>query len=135
MSEVGVVPLVLVVDDYTDNREMISELLVGVGLRVVEARDGVEALERAAALRPALILLDVALPRVDGWEVARRLRADPSLPAVRILAVTGNTQVDVQACARAAGCDGMMTKPFGPEALLATVNAWVGSARLAPAEP
>ncbi len=135
MSGAGDVPLVLVVDDYDDNREMISELLSLVGLRVAEARDGVEALERAATLRPALVLLDMALPRVDGWEVARRLRADPALHAMRILAVTGNTQVDVQACARAAGCDGVVTKPFAPEALLATVNAWVGSARLDPVEP
>lgn len=127
------VPLVLVVDDYDDNREMITELLALVGLRVAEARDGVEALERAAALRPALVLLDLALPRVDGWEVARRLRADPLHGAVRILAVTGDTKVDVLACARAAGCDGVVTKPFAPEALLATVNAWVGAARLDPA--
>lgn len=127
------VPLVLVVDDYDDNREMISELLALVGLRVAEARDGVEALERAAVLRPALVLLDLALPRVDGWEVARRLRADPLQGAVRILAVTGSTKVDVLACARAAGCDGVVTKPFAPEALLATVNAWVGAARLDPA--
>ena len=135
MSGVDDVPLVLVVDDYPDNREMITELLGLVGLRVVEARDGVEALERAVALRPSLVLLDVALPRVDGWEVARRLRADPGLRGTRILVVTGDTRVDVLARARSAGCDGVVTKPFAPEALLATVNAWVGAARLDPLEP
>lgn len=135
MSGVGEVPLVLVVDDYADNREMVTELLVLVGLRAAEARDGVEALERAAALLPALVLLDVTLPRVDGWEVARRLRADPALRATRILVVTGDTRVDVLARARAAGCDGVVRKPFAPEALLATVNAWVGAARLDPGAP
>src|SRR5262245_2573450 len=85
-------PLILVVDDFQDNREMFAEYLSYSGFRVEEAADGVEALEKAFANVPDLVLMDLSLPEMDGWEATRRLKSDPRTRQVPVVALTGHAQ-------------------------------------------
>jgi two-component system cell cycle response regulator DivK len=118
----GGLPVVLVVDDYVDNRELVCELLMSQGLRVIEARSGLEALERARAFRPNVVLMDLALPGVDGWEATRRLLSDPRTQRARVIAVTAHAQQEAIDRAREAGCVATVIKPFDPEQLLGEVR-------------
>jgi len=104
-------PLVLVVDDFQDGREMCVEYLTFLGYRAAEASDGYEALERARALMPDVILMDLSLPGIDGWEVTRRLKADPKTRHVPIVAVTAHSLPGDAERARRAGCNAFVTKP------------------------
>ena len=116
-------PRVLVVEDQQDNRELLSTLLEEMlDVEVLTARDGLEALEQVAQ-GPSLILLDLMLPRLDGFEVARRLKADPDTRQIPILALTALTRPSEQEEALAAGCDGVVTKPFDTDQLVAAVGA------------
>jgi two-component system cell cycle response regulator DivK len=115
-------PLVLVVEDYQDAREMYAEYLRFAGFRVAEARNGVEALEKASALSPDIILMDLALPRMDGWEATRRLKADDRTRAIPVVALTGHALAGHAEGARQAGCDAFVTKPCLPDALVAEVR-------------
>src|SRR2546430_2241223 len=83
-------PLVLVVDDYQDAREMVAEYLAYTGFRVAEARNGAEAIEKAQSVSPDLILMDLSLPVMDGWEATRRLKADARTKKIPIIALTGH---------------------------------------------
>ena len=83
-------PLILVVDDFEDNREMYTQYLRFNGYRVAEAVDGLDALTKAAALRPDLIVMDLSLPRLDGWEATRRLKKDPLTSQIPVVALTGH---------------------------------------------
>ena len=85
-------PLILVVDDYQDAREMYAEYLQFSGFRVAEARNGNEAVEQAFALKPDLILMDLSLPGMDGWEATRRLKADETTRHIPIVALTGHAR-------------------------------------------
>jgi CheY-like chemotaxis protein len=109
--------LVLIVDDYDEGREICAEYLSYHGYKVSTAEDGEEALAKARELRPALILLDLALPKVDGWEVARRLRADEGTKNLVILALTAHALDELGRRAIAMGCDGLVTKPVIPREL------------------
>lgn len=111
-------PLVLVVDDSVDAREIAAEFLAFSGYRTAEAATGPEALEKAASLRPDAILLDLWLPGIDGWEVARRLKASRATADARIIALTAHVGEAPLARARAAGCDAVLTKPCSPDQLL-----------------
>lgn len=111
-------PLVLVVEDYPDAREMYSEYLRFSGFRVAEARNGEEALEKALALLPDVVLMDLALPLMDGWEATRRLKSDPRTNAILVLALTGHALAGHQEGARRAGCDAFVTKPCLPDELV-----------------
>ena len=111
-------PLVLLVDDYEDAREMYAEFLKTSGYRVVEARDGAEALEQADALVPDLILMDFALPVIDGREATRRLKASPKTAGIKVAILSGMPPEVV----RAAGADACVTKPCSPELLLAEIK-------------
>lgn len=123
-------PLVMVVEDYEDAREMYVEYLKFCGFSVTEARNGVEALEQAFKRVPDIILMDLALPQMDGWEATRRLKQDPRTAAVPIVALTGHALAGHADGARAAGCDAFVTKPCLPDALVDEINR-VLSARAA----
>ncbi len=111
-------PLVLVVDDFQDNREMFAEFLALSGFRVAQAVNGREALERAFALVPDAILMDLSLPELDGWEATRRLKRDPRTRHIPVVALTGHVLADHAREARDAGCDGFLAKPCLPEVLV-----------------
>src|ERR1700752_4662904 len=97
-------PCVLLVDDYPDAREMYSEYLAFSGFEVVEAANGVEALERAVAEKPDIILMDLSLPVMDGWEATRRLKADARTAHIPIVALTGHALAGFSEGAKEAGC-------------------------------
>ena len=115
-------PLILVVDDYQDAREMYAEYLQFSGFRVAEARNGNEALEQAFALMPDLILMDLSLPGMDGWEATRQLKADPRTRAIPVVALTGHALAGASEGAKKAGCDSFVTKPCLPDDLVVEVK-------------
>jgi two-component system cell cycle response regulator DivK len=119
-------PLVLVVDDYTDAREMYADFLVFSGFRVAEARDGSEALEKALEIGPDIILMDLSLPGLDGWEATRRLKQDPRTRDIPIVALTGHALAGDRATALKAGCDSFITKPCLPADLVVEIRRMLG---------
>jgi CheY-like chemotaxis protein len=108
---------VLIVDDYEDNREMYSQYLQFAGMRVAEAANGAEALAKTAELMPDLIVMDLSLPGVDGWQATRLIKQDPKTRDILVLALTGHALGGASQGARDAGCDGFLTKPCLPEDL------------------
>src|SRR5881409_1656182 len=108
---------VLVVDDYADAREMYCEYLEYSGFRTEQAKNGVEALERAFANPPDVILMDLSLPTMDGWEATRRLKADPRTRHIPVVALTGHALAGFSEGAKQAGCDAFVTKPCLPDDL------------------
>ena len=122
-------PLILVVDDYQDAREMYAEYLQFSGFRVAEARNGNEAVEQAFALKPDLILMDLSLPGMDGWEATRRLKADSATKHIPIVALTGHALAGASEGARKAGCDSFVTKPCLPDDLVVEVRRMLSAAR------
>jgi len=114
--------LVLVVEDYQDAREMYAAYLQFSGYEVAEAVDGVEAIEKALELMPDIILMDLALPKMDGWEATRRLKSDDRTRHIPIVALTGHALAGHAEGARQAGCDAFVTKPCLPDALVAEIQ-------------
>ncbi len=115
-------PLVLVVDDFQDNREMFAEFLSLSGFRVAEASTGREAIDRGFELLPDVILMDLSLPELDGWEATRQLKNDPRTRHIPIVALTGHALADHSREAREAGCDAFLTKPCLPEVLVVEIR-------------
>jgi len=115
-------PLILVVDDYQDAREMYAEYLQYSGFRVAEAKNGNEAVAQARSLRPDLILMDLSLPGMDGWEATRVLKADEETKDIPIVALTGHALAGASEGARKAGCDSFVTKPCLPDDLVVEVR-------------
>jgi CheY-like chemotaxis protein len=115
-------PKVLLVDDYPDAREMYSEYLQFSGFEVVEAANGIEALQRAADTAPDIILMDLSLPVMDGWEATRRLKADGRTADIPVVALTGHALAGISEGARQAGCDAFVTKPCLPEDLVREIR-------------
>jgi two-component system cell cycle response regulator DivK len=111
-----------VVDDFVDGREMLSEYLRFRGFRVTEAVDGAEAIEIARRVKPRIILMDLTMPGVDGWEATRQLKADPRTKDIIVLALTANVLHGEEERARAAGCDGFVPKPFDLYSLAETLR-------------
>jgi CheY-like chemotaxis protein len=109
---------ILLVEDNELNRDMLSRRLIRRGYEVVMAVDGVEALSRAASDRPDLILMDMSLPMIDGWEATRRLKADSSLRAIPVIALTAHAMAGDRERALEAGCNEFDTKPIEFERLL-----------------
>jgi len=103
---------ILVVDDSSDGREMLSEYLAFRGFHVVEARHGAEAIEVTRRVHPHIILMDLTMPAMDGWEATRQLKADPLTKEIIIIAVSAHAFASERASAREAGCDGFIAKPF-----------------------
>lgn len=114
--------LVLVVDDFADNREMYARYLEFSGFRVLQAANGQEALDRAFEARPDLIVMDLSLPGVDGWEATRRLKQDARTKDVPVVAVTGHAFAGSSESAQQAGCDGYIMKPCLPTDLVAEIR-------------
>ena len=125
-SDAGQV-LVLVVEDYQDAREMYTAYLQFSGYRVAEATDGFEAVEKSIELLPDIILMDLALPRMDGWEATRRLKSDERTKDIPIVALTGHALAGFAEGARLAGCDAFVTKPCLPDALVAEIQRMLAS--------
>jgi len=115
-------PLILVVDDYQDAREMYAEYLQFSGFRVAEARNGNEAVAQAFSLRPDLILMDLSLPGMDGWEATKLLKADERTKHIPVVALTGHALAGASEGARKAGCDSFVTKPCLPDDLVVEVR-------------
>lgn len=115
-------PLVLVVDDYEDAREMYAEYFEFCGYRVAEACNGVEALEKTAELCPDVILMDLSLPVMDGWEATRRLKSDEHTRGIPVVALTGHALTGHSEGALDAGCDAFVTKPCLPDMLVREVR-------------
>ncbi|MGH7262904.1 MAG: response regulator [Candidatus Rokuibacteriota bacterium] len=115
-------PLVLIVEDIEDNLILIRSLLEMADFRVVEARDGREAITQAQAHHPDLILLDMSLPEVDGWTVARALRQMPEFSSTLIVAVTAHTMPGDREKTLDAGCDEFLTKPIDVPNFMPTIN-------------
>lgn len=114
--------LVLVVEDYQDAREMYSAYLQFSGYRVAEATNGLEAIEKTLELMPDIILMDLALPKIDGWEATKRLKSDERTKHIPIVALTGHALAGFAEGAREAGCDAFVTKPCLPDALVAEIR-------------
>jgi CheY-like chemotaxis protein len=115
-------PRVLLVDDYPDAREMYSEYLQFSGFDVIEAANGMEALQRAVETSPDIILMDLSLPVMDGWEATRRLKADERTAEIPVVALTGHALAGISEGAKQAGCDAFVTKPCLPEDLVREIR-------------
>jgi len=115
-------PLVLVVDDYGDAREMYAEYLEFEGFKVEQAENGQQALDRAAKHVPNVILMDLSLPIMDGWEATRRLKANPKTRHIPVIALTGHALAGTADTAVQAGCDAFVTKPCLPEDLVKEIR-------------
>jgi two-component system cell cycle response regulator DivK len=118
----GLAALVLVVDDVAHGRDICSEYLEFRGFRVATAADGLEAMDKAFELLPDVILMDLSLPGIDGWEATRRLKADERTRAIPIIALTAHALASAHDKAREVGCDAVVTKPVLPRDLEAEVR-------------
>lgn len=118
MPEINSKPNILLVEDYDDAREMYRDYLEFAGFRVDTARDGHEALDKARSLMPDLILMDLSLPGMDGWEATRVLKGDPSTSHLVIVALSAHALAAEGERARLAGCDGFIAKPCLPHDLV-----------------
>ena len=116
---------ILVIEDQEDNRRIVRDLVTASGYELVEATTGEEGIEVAARERPDLILMDIQLPGIDGYEVTRRIKAIPALNHIPIIAVTSYALSGDDKKAFAAGCDGYVTKPFSPRLLLAKIKEYL----------
>jgi two-component system, cell cycle response regulator DivK len=112
-------PRILLVEDNEMNRDMLTRRLERRGYEVLSARDGAEALAKARSEAPELILMDMSLPVIDGWEATRQLKADPATRAIPVIALTAHAMSGDREKALAAGCDDFDTKPIDLQRLLA----------------
>jgi len=113
---------ILMVEDTEDNRQILRDLFAGTDYVLIEATDGAAGLSMAQRHKPDLILMDIQLPVLDGYEATRRIKADPALRRIPVIAVTSYALSGDEAKARAAGCDAYIAKPFSPRLLLAKVR-------------
>jgi len=116
---------ILVVEDTEDNRQILRDVLVNAGFDLIEAVDGEEGVQMATAHVPDLVLMDIQLPLVDGYEATRRIKSDPHLRHIPVIAVTSYALSDDENKAMAAGCSGYVAKPFSPRALLAKIREFL----------
>jgi two-component system, cell cycle response regulator DivK len=119
---------ILVIEDNEDNRRIIRDLLTSLGYELIEAVDGAQGVAMAQSHRPDLILMDIQLPEMDGYEATRQIRCVPELAQVPIIAVTSYALSGDEAKARDAGCDGYVAKPFSPRELLAKIREFLPDA-------
>ncbi len=117
---------VLVVEDTEDNRQIIRDLLTSAGYEMIEAINGEQGVAMAAEHRPDLILMDIKLPVLDGYEATRRIKANPALRHIPVIAVTSYALSGDEERTREAGCDAYVAKPFSPRLLLAKVRGFIG---------
>jgi len=117
---------ILVVDDQEDLRGVLRDLLAGSGYTVIEAADGEVGVAKAKSDRPDLILMDIQMPVIDGYEATRRIKVDPDLNPIPIVAVSSFAMKGDEEKARAAGCDHYVTKPYSPMQLLRLIRGLLG---------
>jgi two-component system cell cycle response regulator DivK len=117
--------LILVIEDQEDNRRIMRDLFTNAGYEVIEATNGEEGVTLAETQHPDLILMDIQLPGIDGYETTRRIKINPDLSGITIIAVTSYALSGDDAKAFEAGCDGYVAKPFRPRELLAKVREFV----------
>ena len=113
---------ILVVEDQPDSRRIIRDMLASTDYEIIEAEDGEQALAAVAKQRPDLILMDIQLPIMDGYTATRRIKADPKLRSIPIIAVTSYALDGEEKIAKAAGCDDYVPKPYSPRELLAKIR-------------
>ena len=116
---------ILVIEDQEDNRQIVRDLVTASGYELLEATTGEDGIATASRERPDLILMDIQLPGIDGYEVSRRIKADPLLKHIPIIAVTSYALSGDDQKAFAAGCDGYVTKPYSPRLLLAKIREFL----------
>jgi two-component system, cell cycle response regulator DivK len=116
---------VLIIEDQELNRDLLVQILEDF-YAVIAANDGAEGLARAESARPDLILMDFGMPVMDGWEATRRIKAQPALRGIPIIAITSHAMVGDEAKARQAGCDDYMAKPIDEDQLLAKIRHFIG---------
>ena len=121
---------ILVVEDQPDNRQIVRDMLAPTDYEITEAENGPEALAAIAKLRPDLILMDIQLPIMDGYTATRRIKANPALRSIPIIAVTSHALDGEEQTARAAGCDGYVPEPYSPRQLLAKIQQCMPQKRL-----
>jgi two-component system, cell cycle response regulator DivK len=114
--------LILVVEDHEDNRRILRDLLTSAGFQLIEAETGPDGVEMAKAHQPDLILMDLQLPGIDGYEAARQIRSEPKLTSVAIIAVTSYALSGDEQRALAAGCNAYVCKPYSPRELLTKIR-------------
>lgn len=119
---------ILYIEDNESNMYLVSFLLEARGHAVLQAWDGRQGVERALQARPDLVLLDIQLPVMDGYETARRLRAEPSLAGLPIVALTSYAMTGDREKALEAGCDGYLEKPINPETFIASIERYLPAA-------
>jgi two-component system cell cycle response regulator DivK len=119
---------VLLVEDNEDNRIVYTTILKYYGYRVIEAHNGIEGVSLAREAHPDLILMDVGLPGLDGWEATRRLKADEQTKQIPVVALTAHALAEHRAQAIAVGCDGYLAKPVEPREVVAEVRRHIGLA-------
>ena len=116
---------ILVVEDHEDNRQILRDLLASAGYEMIEAENGEDGVAAAAAHHPDLILMDIQLPILDGYEATRRIKSDPALKAIPIIVVTSYALSGDEDKARLAGCDAYVAKPYSPRLLLARIREFL----------
>jgi two-component system cell cycle response regulator DivK len=117
--------LILAVEDQEDNMQILRDLLTSAGYELIEAVNGEEALTVLSKQRPDLILMDIQIPIIDGYEATRRIKANPALRSIPIIAVTSHAIGEGEEKARAAGCDDFVAKPYSPRQLLAKIRQYL----------
>ncbi len=122
-------PRILLVEDNEDNRDMLSRRLIRKGYDVSLANDGGAGVSQAASEKPDLILMDMSLPVLDGWEATRRIKADPATRGIPVIALTAHAMSDDRDRAAAAGCDGYDTKPVDLLRLLGKIEGLLAGGR------
>ena len=116
---------ILVIEDHEDNRRILRDLLTPAGYELIEAVTGEEGVAMAETQQPDLILMDIQLPGLDGYEATRRIKGNPALRQIPIIAVTSYALSGDDVKAREAGCDAYVTKPYSPRALLAKIREYL----------
>jgi two-component system cell cycle response regulator DivK len=126
VEEPDVAKRILVIEDHEENRRIMRDLLTHAGYEMLEAVTGEDGIVAAGLERPDLILMDIQLPGLDGYDTTRRIKADPALRPIPIIAVTSYALSGDDQKALAAGCDAYVTKPFSPRALLGKIREFLG---------
>ena len=120
---------ILVADDDLDNRTIAEETLASSGYQVCVATDGLEVLDLVSREKPDVVLLDLSMPKMNGWQVARKLKSDPDLARIPVIAFTAHAMRGDEQKARDAGCDDFLTKPCTPKKILEKVRQWLDSSK------